>query len=73
VGIILTIFKIATYITHWFEADLQEYYAIQSQHKSWDKIIKNRHIIPDFPREDAVATFRLITAHDCLAAHLHIL
>jgi hypothetical protein len=31
------------------QADLSEYYAIQSQHKSWDRIVKNRNIIPDFP------------------------
>jgi hypothetical protein len=28
-------------------------------------------MIPDFPRGDAVATFQLITGHDCLEAHLH--
>lgn len=27
-------------------------------------------IIPDAPRDEAVASFRLITGHDCLAAHL---
>ncbi|GBN74811.1 hypothetical protein AVEN_223007-1 [Araneus ventricosus] len=27
--------------------------------------------IPDKPRRDAVAAFRLITRHDCLAAYLH--
>jgi hypothetical protein len=47
-----------------------ENYAIQSQHESWDEIVKNRNMIPDFPRGDAVANFRLITGHDCLAAHL---
>jgi ribonuclease HI len=41
-----------------------EYYAIQSQHKSWDKTVRNSNIIPDFPR-DAVMTFQLITGHDC--------
>jgi hypothetical protein len=53
------------------QADLSEYYSIQSQHKSWDNTVKNRNIIPDFPRSHAVATFRLISGHDCLAAHLH--
>jgi hypothetical protein len=37
--------------------DLSQYYAIPSQHKSWHKIVKNRVIIPDLPREAAVATF----------------
>jgi hypothetical protein len=54
------------------QADLSGYCAIQRRHKSWDKIVKNRNIIPDFPREDAVAAF-IITVHDCLAGHLHIL
>jgi hypothetical protein len=53
------------------QVDLSEYYNIQSQHKSWGKIVENRNIDPDFPRRDEVATFRLITGHDCLAAHLH--
>jgi hypothetical protein len=53
------------------QVDLSEYYTIQSQHKSWGKIVENRNIVPDFPRRDAVATSRLITGHDCLAAHLY--
>jgi hypothetical protein len=36
-----------------------EYYAIQSQHKSWDKTVKNRNMISDFPRGDALAIFFL--------------
>jgi hypothetical protein len=38
---------------------------------SWCKIVKNRNIVPDFPRGDAVEAFRLITGHDGLAAHLY--
>jgi hypothetical protein len=53
------------------QVNLSEYYTIQSQHKSWSKIAENRNRVPDFPRRDAVATFRLITSHDCLAAHLY--
>jgi hypothetical protein len=53
------------------QVDLLEYYTIQSQHKSWGKIVENRNIIPDFPRGDAVAIFLLITSHDCLVAHLY--
>jgi hypothetical protein len=53
------------------QVDLSEYYAIQSQHKSWGKIVENRNIVPDFPRGDAVATFQLITGHDCLVAYLY--
>jgi hypothetical protein len=45
-------------------ADLLEYYAIQSHHKSWNKIVKNRNIIPDFLVGDALETFCLITGHD---------
>jgi hypothetical protein len=55
------------------QVELSEYYTIQSQHKSWGKIVENRDIVPDFPRRDAVATFRLIIGHDCLVAHLYTL
>jgi hypothetical protein len=51
--------------------ELSEYYTIQSQHKAWGKVVENRNIVPDFPRTDAVATFRLITGHDYLAANLY--
>jgi hypothetical protein len=54
------------------QAALPDYYAIQCQYKSWDKTVKNKNMIPDFPREDAMETFRLITGHDCSAAHLQI-
>jgi hypothetical protein len=44
------------------QVDLSEYYTIQSQHKSWGKIVENRNIVPDFPRRAAVATFQLSPA-----------
>jgi ribonuclease HI len=53
------------------QIDLSEYYAIQSQHKSWGKIVENSNIVPYFPRGDAMATFQLITGHDCLVVHLY--
>ncbi|GBM06104.1 hypothetical protein AVEN_265166-1 [Araneus ventricosus] len=37
--------------------------------KSWRRVSPSS--IPDKPRCDAVAAFRLTTGHDCLAAHLH--
>ncbi|GBM22284.1 hypothetical protein AVEN_144657-1 [Araneus ventricosus] len=37
--------------------------------KSWRSVSPSS--IPDKPRRDAVAAFRLTTGHDCLAAHLH--
>ncbi|GBL82674.1 hypothetical protein AVEN_263742-2 [Araneus ventricosus] len=37
--------------------------------KSWRRV--SPPSIPDKPRRDAVAAFRLTTGHDCLAAHLH--
>uniref|UniRef100_A0A8D8XN48 Uncharacterized protein n=1 Tax=Cacopsylla melanoneura TaxID=428564 RepID=A0A8D8XN48_9HEMI len=50
-------------------------------HKKWIKnagadkngkeIINNPDIIPELPRKAAVATFRLLTGHDCLAQHLN--
>jgi hypothetical protein len=55
------------------QVDLSGYYTIQRRRKSWNKIVKDRNIIPDFPREDAVVAFILVTAHDCLAGHLNIL
>jgi hypothetical protein len=39
------------------QIDLSEYYTIQSQYKSWGKIVENRNMVPNFPRGDAVATF----------------
>jgi hypothetical protein len=39
------------------QVDLSEYYTIQSQHKSWGRIVENRNVVLDFPRRDAVATF----------------
>ncbi|GBM39627.1 hypothetical protein AVEN_10830-1 [Araneus ventricosus] len=37
--------------------------------KSWRRVSPSS--IPDKPRCDAVAAFRLTTGHNCLAAHLH--
>ncbi|GBO43776.1 hypothetical protein AVEN_202191-1 [Araneus ventricosus] len=37
--------------------------------KSWRRVSPSS--LPDKPRRDAVATFRLTTGHDCLAAHQH--
>uniref|UniRef100_A0A8D8WMZ3 Uncharacterized protein n=1 Tax=Cacopsylla melanoneura TaxID=428564 RepID=A0A8D8WMZ3_9HEMI len=39
--------------------------------KNWKEIINNPDIIPELPRKAAVATFRLMTGHDCLAQHLN--
>jgi hypothetical protein len=39
------------------QVDLSEYYSIQSQHKSWGKIVEKRNIVPNFTRRDAVAIF----------------
>jgi len=52
------------------QADLTRYYATESQHKPWVKMGTNRNVIPDFPR-DGSGNLQLMTAHDCLAAHLH--
>lgn len=34
----------------------------------WREALKS---VPDWPRKEAVAKFRLATGHDCLAKHLH--
>ena len=39
-----------------------------TSHKNW---IQGIHDIPDNPRYKAVAAFRLLTGHDCLAKHLN--
>jgi hypothetical protein len=67
----LTFHSAKSKIKRGIQVDLSEYYTIQSQHKSWGKIVENRNIVPDFPRRGAVATFQLITGHDCLVAHLY--
>jgi hypothetical protein len=67
----LTFYSAKLKIKKGIQIDLSEYYTIQSQHKSWGKIVENRNIVPDFPRRDAVVTFQLITSLDCLAAHLY--
>ena len=55
------------------EADLSSCNATESQHYLWNKMVKNRYIITDFPTGDAVATFQLIASYNYLAAHLYIL
>jgi len=58
------------------QADPSRYYAKESLHNSWNKLDKNRNIIPNFTKEDAVATFQLNTGQRCLmityAAHQFI-
>jgi len=39
------------------QADLSRYYITKDQHTLWNKVVKNRNIIPDFPREDVAAIF----------------
>jgi len=48
------------------EADLSRYCVTESWHKPWDKMIANKNIIPDVPRGDVVANFRLITSNGYL-------
>ncbi|KAI5720833.1 hypothetical protein M8J77_012264 [Diaphorina citri] len=43
----------------------------EGQGKKWQQILNNHDIIPNLPRKAAVAHFRLLTGHDCLAEHLH--
>jgi hypothetical protein len=54
-----------------FQANLTRYHATESWHKLWNKMIKNKNIIPDVPRGDTAATFQLITNDDCLVPHLY--
>ncbi|KAI5738059.1 hypothetical protein M8J77_002519 [Diaphorina citri] len=43
----------------------------EGQGKKWQQILNTHDIIPNLPRKAAVAHFRLLTGHDCLAEHLH--
>jgi ribonuclease HI len=46
----LTFHSAKLQIKRGIQVDLSEYYIIQSQHKSWGKIVENRNIVPDFPK-----------------------
>ena len=48
----------------------QEKLKSDSTSKPWS-ILFDKSSVPEGPRQEAVAIFRLITGHDCLAAHLH--
>jgi hypothetical protein len=52
------------------QADLPRHYATESQHKLWIKMGRNRNVIPDFAG-DGSGNLQLMTAHDCLVAHLY--
>lgn len=41
------------------------------QEKKWEKLLPNRKAIPELPRNEAVAAFRITTKHHCLAEHLY--
>uniref|UniRef100_A0A8D8UCR9 ribonuclease H n=1 Tax=Cacopsylla melanoneura TaxID=428564 RepID=A0A8D8UCR9_9HEMI len=43
----------------------------EGENKSWKNLIETPNIIPELPRKAAVASFRLLTGHDCLNHYLH--
>ena len=43
----------------------------EAEGKSWKPLVENPDIVPNLPRKSAVAHFRMLTGHDCLAQHLH--
>lgn len=66
----LSYFAVKRLIRNIFQDKLKQTHKISCEGKSWENLM-NKCIIPDGPRREAVATFRLTTGHDCLAAHLH--
>lgn len=45
------------------------YHSQASKNKKWEAVLTQN--IPGYPRKSAVAIFRLLTGHDCLAKHLN--
>jgi hypothetical protein len=61
----LTFYSAKLKMKRGIQFDLSEYYAIQSQHKSWGKIVENRNIVPDFPRGKGAVYHLLYVSHTC--------
>ena len=57
-------------INKYIKNETQALYKLKSNNKPWATCM-NDHSVPDSPRHEAVAMFRILTGHDCLAAHLH--
>lgn len=66
----MSYFAVKRLIRNIFQKELKQTNKISCEGKSWENLMDNC-VIPDAPRREAVATFRLTTGHDCLAAHLH--
>lgn len=58
-------------ITRKFSHSYLQEIATNSKDKKWITLLSNPDIIPQTPRKTAVAAFRLLTNHDCLASHLY--
>ena len=54
-----------------FKFEQTKWQIMNNSNKSWAVLLDNKQVVPDSPRAAAVASFRLLTGHDCLAAHLH--
>jgi hypothetical protein len=55
------------------QADLSRYYVTENLLKFGNRMVQNRNVIPVFPRGGAVASFQLLSSHDCLVAHVYTL
>lgn len=54
-----------------FERRFDSNISILARGKAWECLLNSGTSIPDLPRSSAVASFRLLTGHDCLNAHLY--
>ncbi|KAI5754580.1 hypothetical protein M8J77_009716 [Diaphorina citri] len=54
-----------------FKEKYDQWIKSEGEGKKWQPLVENPNIIPNLPRKAAVAHFRLLTGHDCLAQHLH--
>uniref|UniRef100_A0A8D9AWA7 ribonuclease H n=1 Tax=Cacopsylla melanoneura TaxID=428564 RepID=A0A8D9AWA7_9HEMI len=58
-------------IKYKYNQDHKEWIKKEANDKKWKDILTKPDIIPELPRKSAVASFRLLTGHDCLAEHLN--
>ena len=53
-----------------FKKQINEKFKLESSNKPWLSLLE-KSAVPEAPRYEAVAIFRLLSGHDCLAAHLY--
>ncbi|KAI5717804.1 hypothetical protein M8J77_011529 [Diaphorina citri] len=58
-------------IKHKYNQSHRKWIQEEAKNTKWKDILTTPNIIPELPRKAAVAKFRLLTGHDCLAQHLN--